>query len=98
MILGRSNSRLWYVVGPNQKRKCNKEPRGSGGKDVCEPSMCTLNKEGQKHSGCFRKSYQSVKVVMFSPLLTTAKSHALNAVFFWAPQYKRNMDILERVQ
>lgn len=68
VILARNHSRLQYVVGSNQlRRKCRKGPRGPGGKDLCEPSMCIWNNEGQKCSGYIRRRYQRIKAVILSP-------------------------------
>lgn len=90
VILGRNNSRLQSVVGSNElKRKCRKGHRDPGGKDVCEPSMYTCNKEGQKCSGCVRKSYQQ-KVVILSPYSALVRPHFECCVLLGSPVQERH--------
>ncbi|GAB0205149.1 mitochondrial enolase superfamily member 1 [Grus japonensis] len=60
-------------------------------------ALATRNTNGVL--GCIRKSFPSWSRNVVLPLyLAVVKPHLQHRVLFWAPQYKREMDILERVQ
>jgi len=61
-----------------------------------EPSMCLYSKEGIL--GCVRRRVASrlreVTALLYSAMV---RPHLEHCIQFWAPKYKRNMDILRRV-
>ena len=101
MGAGELAHQLWLTRGQlTGKQLCREGPGGPGGEQVDhEPTMGPCSKEGHWPSGLHQADhYQQVKGGDPSPLLSTAETHLECRVQCWAPRYKRDMDILERVQ
>ncbi|KAK4806791.1 hypothetical protein QYF61_005587 [Mycteria americana] len=88
--LGRNNPRHQYMLGATQL-ECSSAEKDLGGPDghqvEHEPATCPCHKEGKRS----RKTI----LPLYSALV---RSHLEYCVQFQAPQYKRDMDILKRVQ
>ncbi|KAK4830310.1 hypothetical protein QYF61_009815 [Mycteria americana] len=79
------------------KQLCREGPGHPGGEQVdYEPAMGPRGKEGHQPPGLRQaECCQQVNGGDPSPLLSTAETHLECWVQCWAPQYKRDMDILE---
>ncbi|KAK4806805.1 LOW QUALITY PROTEIN: hypothetical protein QYF61_005601, partial [Mycteria americana] len=94
--LGRNNPRHQYMLGATQL-ECSSAEKDLGGPDghqvEHEPATCPCHKEGKRRSVASRS--RKTILPLYSALV---RSHLEYCVQFQAPQYKRDMDILKRVQ
>lgn len=61
--------------------------------------QCALDTKKANGVGCIRQSITSSSREVILPLyLVIVRPHLVYFVHFWATQYKRDLDILERVQ
>jgi len=88
-----------YMLEADQLES-RKEPGGPGGYQVeHEPVMCPCCKEGEWYLGCIWQSTASMWKEVLLPLYSAlVRPHLECCVQFWAHQYKRDVDTLERVQ
>jgi len=62
-------------------------------------TLCPCSKSGKWYLGCTRQSIASRSREVIFPLYSAVlRPHLEHWVQFWAPQYKRDVDTLARVQ
>ncbi|KAK4811158.1 hypothetical protein QYF61_019789 [Mycteria americana] len=94
--LGKNNPMHQYMLGATQLESsfAEKDLGGLGGHQVeHEPAMCHCSREGSRRSVASRS--REMILPLYSALV---RPHLESCVQFWAPQYRRDKDILERVQ
>lgn len=90
-----------YRLGPTSWKAAFQKKTGSTGRQQveCESEMYPCGKEGQKPLGCIRKSIASKSREKILPLCSALVGHTWGSVSgSGAPQSKREMYVLERVQ
>lgn len=79
---------------PAGRKLCRKDPQGPGGQQVNpKPGMHPHGKEGQQSTSLHYEYCQQVEGGDHSCLLRTKETECW--LQFWAPNYKRVMDILQ---
>ena len=100
--LGRNNPRYQYTLRADQLESsfAEKDQGVSVDSKLTISQQCPLTaKAADSILGCIRQSVVSRSRDVILPLYSAlVRPHLKGCVWFWAPQYKRNMDVLERVQ
>ncbi|KAK4827311.1 hypothetical protein QYF61_016561 [Mycteria americana] len=93
--LGRNNPRHQVMLGDTQlESSLARKDLG-----VLVDTKLNMSQKVNSNLGCVRQSIASRLREVILPLYSVlVRPHLEYCVQFWAPQYKRNMDILERVQ
>jgi len=104
--LNHNNPMQHYRLGEEWLESClvEKDPGGAGRQlTEHEPAVCPGGQESQRHPGfcqeqCANRS-REVIVPLYSALVRPHLEYcAQNYVQFWAPHYKKDTELLERVQ